>query len=124
MPRALRRVATFCAALLLAATGLVPAARADCQGVNLIDSLPEAERRALFDAADAVPYPRGNFWRATRGDDVLHLIGTYHLDDPRHTATMARITPLIDSAATVLVEGGPQEEAAMLAALSGPEDRH
>ena len=118
IPRALRRVAMFCAALLLAVTTGMSAARADCQGVNLIDSLPEAERRALFDAADAVPYPRGNFWRATRGEDVLHIIGTYHLDDPRHSATMARITPLIDSAATVLVEGGPEEEAAMLAALA------
>lgn len=118
MPRALRLVATFCAALLLAVTAGIPAARAECQGENLIDSLPEADRRALFDAADAVPYPRGNFWRATRGDATLHIIGTYHLDDPRHAATMARISPLIDAASTVLVEGGPKEEAAMMAALA------
>lgn len=118
MISARRLLPCLLAALIAVVTLAVPAARAECVGENLIDSLPEAERRALFDAADAVPYPRGNFWRATRGDAVLHIIGTYHLDDPRHAATMARITPLIDAAATVLVEGGPEEEAAMLAALA------
>lgn len=101
--------------LSLAATA---PARAECLGENLIDTMPEAERRALFDAADRVPHPRGNFWRATRGDQTLHLIGTYHLDDPRHAATMDRIAPLIDQSATVLVEAGPEEEAALMADLA------
>ncbi len=107
---------------ILLALGLTLAiaapARAECLGENLIDSMPEAERRALFDAADRVPHPRGNFWRATRGDQTIHLIGTYHLDDPRHAATMDRITPLIDQSATVLVEAGPEEEAALMADLA------
>lgn len=107
--------------ILLSALALglgLAAARAECRGENLIDAMPEAERRALFDAADRVPHPRGNLWRATRGDQTLHLIGTYHLDDPRHAATLDRIAPLIDAAATVLVEAGPEEEAALLADLA------
>lgn len=112
------RLSSVLLALALAFTVAVPAARAECLGRNLIDAMPEAERRALFDAADRVPYPRGNFWRATRGDQTIHLIGTYHLDDPRHAATMDRITPLIDSASTVLVEAGPDEEAALMADLA------
>jgi len=104
-------------ALALIATLLLPAlpalAETSCAGRNLIDALPEADLRRLRAEAAAVPYADGNFWRATRGTQVVHLIGTYHFDDPRHAATMARLTPLIAAAATVLVEAGPAEEAAL-----------
>jgi uncharacterized protein YbaP (TraB family) len=42
---------------------------------------------------------------------TVHLIGTYHLDDPRHDANIEHLRPLIDSASTLLLEGGPKEEA-------------
>ncbi len=83
---------------------------AQCEGENLMTQLPAAQMASLTDAANAVPYPSGNFWRATRDDQVLHIIGTYHLDDPRLPASMARLEPLIAGAATVLVEAGPDEE--------------
>lgn len=102
----------------LAALSLAAPARAACTGQNLIDALPDADRRALYAAADAVPFPRGTLWRATRDGQTVHLVGTYHLDDPRHAATLARITPLIDAATTVLVEAGPAEEAALKADLA------
>lgn len=105
-------------ALLTAALLLPAMARAECAGQNILDSLPDADRSALHAAADAVPNPRGLLWRATRGDSTVHLVGTYHLDDPRHAATMARITPLIDATTIVLVEAGPQEEAALMADLA------
>lgn len=94
------------------------AAVADCAGVNLLERMPEAERAALVAATDAVPYPRGLLWKATRGDAVVHIVGTYHLDDPRHAAIFDRITPLIESAETVLVEAGPAEEAALLGEMA------
>ena len=112
---------TLAAAILsvgLMAGGIAQAAETECQGVNLLDSMPEAERRALIAATDAVPYPRGHLWRATRGETVVHLVGTYHLDDPRHDETMARITPRLDAAETILVEAGPVEEAALMADLA------
>jgi uncharacterized protein YbaP (TraB family) len=114
-------LSTFAAAILsvgLIGGPMAQAAQAECQGVNLLDTMPEAERRALIAATDAVPYPRGHLWRATRGDSVVHLVGTYHLDDPRHDGTMARITPLLDAAETILVEAGPLEEAALMADLA------
>lgn len=92
--------------------------QARCEGRNLIETLPAETRAALRAAADAVPHSRGNLWRATRGDQVLHLIGTYHLDDPRHDAILARIEPLIDAASVVLVEAGPAEEAAFMDAFA------
>ena len=102
--------------ILAAVTLMVPldALRAECIGTNLIAALPAEARDALVAKASAEPYAQGNFWRATRGDQVLHLIGTYHADDPRHVATLAAITPLIQDATTLLVEAGPTEEKALM----------
>lgn len=91
---------------------------ARCEGSNLMEALPSSTRAALRAAADAAPFAQGNFWRATRGDQVLHLIGTYHLDDPRHGAIVARLAPVIDAASVVLVEAGPAEEAALQSSLA------
>ncbi len=87
---------------------------AECAGQNLFETMPPDELAVMEEAADAVPYPEGNFWRATRGDEVITLIGTYHFDDPRHDPTLAAITPFIQSAATVMVEAGPEEERKLL----------
>lgn len=101
---------------LLLAAGLTLAAplQAQCLGENLITALPPAEMAALRASTDSVPYPVGNFWQATRGTQTIHLIGTYHFDDPRHAATMAKLDPLIAQSVAVLVEAGPKEEAALL----------
>ena len=93
-------------------------AEAECAGRNLIAALPPAERAALQAAADAVPYAKGNLWHATKGPMHVTLIGTYHMDDPRHAATLAAITPDLTAAKALLVEAGPQEEAAMQADLA------
>jgi len=108
------RIALACLVAVLVAA---PASAA-CRGRNLINTLAAETQAGLRAAADAAPFARGNLWRATRGDQVLHLIGTFHLDDPRHDALMARLAPLIDGASTVLVEAGPEEEAALQAALA------
>lgn len=106
----------FCAlsALLLLA---LPAA-AECRGRNLLADLSPTEDRALEAAVAEQPHAEGNLWRATRGDSVLHLVGTYHLDDPRHDAAMATLRPLLDAATTLLVEAGPDEEQALRRAMA------
>lgn len=106
----MRSLMTTAIAMVMCAT----TALAECVGENLIDALPAADQSALRAAAAQVPYPDGNFWRATRDDAVVHLIGTYHFDDPRHADTMAALTPLINDAAVVLVEAGPDEESALM----------
>lgn len=107
----------FLGFLALAFVAGASVARAECSGVNLLETMPAEERRALLAAADAVPYPRGNLWRATRGEEEVLLVGTYHLDDPRHAAVMTRVAPMVEAAAVVLVEAGPEEEAALMADL-------
>lgn len=100
-----------CLAMWLAAAP----AQALCSGQDLIAALPGPERAALDQRSAARPYARGNLWRATRGDQVIVLAGTYHLPDPRHDALLARLRPVLDSTATLLVEAGPEEEARLKA---------
>lgn len=71
-------------------------------------------RAEIQAAADAVPFSKGNFWRATRGEEVITIAGTYHFDDPRHAPSVAALTPYITAASTVLVEAGPEEEKALM----------
>ena len=101
--------------IVLALTSLffIHSAQAQCVGENLIAKLPDADRTALYTAAHAAPFASGNLWRATKGDQIIHLTGTYHLDDPRHVALMTTLTPLLAQSKTLLVEAGPKEEAAL-----------
>jgi hypothetical protein len=87
---------------------------AQCAGENLFDELPPDQLAEIEAATNAVPFPAGNFWRATRGDEVITIAGTYHFDDPRHFPNLEALTPHITAATTVLVEAGPKEEKAML----------
>lgn len=110
----MKRLLALLSTLLWLATPL----HAQCVGKNLITAL-SPEDRAVLDALTAQsPHPVGNYWRATKGDQSITLIGSYHFDDPRHAATMAALTPIIAAAKTVLVEAGPDEEAALKASLA------
>lgn len=100
------------------ALSLAPMAGATCTGRNQIDLLPPGVRGDLTQRVEAAPFARGNFWRATRGNQIITLIGTYHLDDPRFDTLMEQIGPLVDTSDTVLVEAGPVEEAELQKSLA------
>jgi uncharacterized protein len=89
-----------------------------CRGQDLIAALPAAERDAMRAAADAAPFARGNYWRATKDGQEVSLVGTYHLDDPRHEGLMRAIGPALDRASVLLVEAGSKEEAELMALLA------
>jgi uncharacterized protein len=101
-----------------AITAFCQTAFAQCQGQNLLDTLPGDTRAALQARVDAAPYAQGNFWQATKGDQQVTIIGTYHLGDPRHAETMQVIGPIIETATTLLVEAGPEEEAQLIAQMA------
>jgi uncharacterized protein YbaP (TraB family) len=88
-----------------------------CAGRDLVAELSAAELAGLRAAADAVPYPQGNHWRATKDGQEITILGTYHLADPRHAATLDRALPALAAAARLLVEGGPEQEAQLAAAM-------
>lgn len=106
-------LACFTAALISSAPS-----HAQCTGTDLLAQLPAETRSALRAAAHAQPYPDGILWQARKDDRVIHLVGTMHFADPRHTATMDRIRPLIDRAATVFLELGDGDEARLNAHLA------
>ncbi|MBY6159962.1 TraB/GumN family protein [Mameliella alba] len=91
--------------------------RAACDGRDLMDTLTPTEQ-AEFDARLAkTAFPSGNHWRATRGQEVLHLVGTVHLDDPRLDGPVERLAPLIRGADMLLLEMDADEKAALEQAL-------
>ncbi|MFM7444685.1 MAG: TraB/GumN family protein, partial [Tabrizicola sp.] len=100
--------------MLLPLALMAEPALAGCFGLNMLDTMPLPERQAIETAAHAVPYPSGNFWTATKGEGKLTIIGTYHLNDDRHTAIVEAMAPAVEAAAALLVEGGPEEQKAML----------
>ena len=110
MTRLLARLPVLAAALCLLTSPLA----AECAGQNLFSQMPAEKLARIEAAADAVPFPRGNIWRATRGDQVITLTGTYHFDDPRHAPNLEALTPAIAAASMVLVEAGPDEEKALM----------
>lgn len=106
---------TLSALVFSAASGLTALpAFAECVGQNLFDQMPAEERAAIEAKTKAQPFSHGNFWQATRDGQQITLVGTYHLDDPRHSETMAHLAPLVDAADLLLVEAGPEEEKALM----------
>ena len=101
-------VSTFCAGASV---------QAACTGQDLFAALPEARQEALREAAHAAPHAQGLLFRATRGDEVVTLLGTYHLPDPRHEPLLAEVRPALDTASALLVEAGPAEEEALQAEM-------
>lgn len=107
------RLLTCLFALVLGVTVSGPL-HASCTGQNLFSTMDATRNAEITASADALPFATGNFWRATRGNEVITIAGTYHFDDPRHAPNIAALTPLITSASTVLVEAGPEEEKALM----------
>lgn len=96
----------------------VAAAAQDCVGRNLIDDLPAETLAALNEAVTSTPNHHGVLWQATKGQQRLTIVGTYHFQDPRHDATMQRLEPALSDAAMLMVEAGPKEEARLAEALA------
>ncbi|THH36990.1 TraB/GumN family protein [Aliishimia ponticola] len=99
----------LCSALAFSLLPLV--ANAACEGVDDRTRLTSDEAAELARRLSDIPYPEGNYWTATRGDKVLHLVGTVHIADPRLDAVMERLKPVLDRADLLMVEMTAEEEA-------------
>lgn len=104
--------------LCLLAVPLALPAHAACNGTNLLTQMAPQDRTRLEQAAALQPFAQGNLFRATRGDQQITLVGTYHLGDPRHDQMLERVAPHLDTATTLLVEAGPEQEAELMAAVA------
>lgn len=99
------------------------AAHAACVGVNMIEELPPADRAEISAIAEADQFGAGNMWRATRGDDVVHLIGTIHLFDGRNRHVVNGLTPVLSEADLVMLELNREGMTAIQAAPTQDPDR-
>ncbi|MTH79364.1 TraB/GumN family protein [Paracoccus aestuariivivens] len=112
------RLRQFITGLAIALGFGLPAQGQECVGRNLFNDLSPARMAELRASTRNVPFHRGLFWQATKDQKKITLIGTYHFNDPRHDATMARFGPTIDAADVLLVEAGPTEEKRLAEAMA------
>jgi uncharacterized protein YbaP (TraB family) len=93
---------------------LMPASLwASCGGIDMRTQLDGAQRAEIAARLDGVPFTNGNHWTATKGDRVIHVIGTMHIDDPRMVALTERLAPVVRSADFLLVEATKEDQAAL-----------
>jgi uncharacterized protein len=116
MPGLFRRAVLFAFALILPLAAA--AAESACAGRDLMSDLPPAERATLDAAVAAAPYPQGNHWRAVKDDSRITVIGTFHLYDPRMSASLDRLAPDIRAADAVWLEATDREFAQLQKALA------
>ena len=83
-------------------------AHAQCVGENLIEQLTSDQRAELQRRIDASPFPEGNIWRAQRGDQILHVVGTMHLGNDRFDPLIERVRPIVMAADHIFLESSRQ----------------
>jgi len=77
----------------------LPAATfAACEGRDLRQDLSPERQAELQQSLSDMPFTEGNHWIATKGDTVLHLVGTMHTNDPRMDQVVERLAPTLSQA--------------------------
>ncbi|MCV2866434.1 TraB/GumN family protein [Albidovulum sediminicola] len=101
---------TFRLAFALAAF-LSPAALwAQCAGQDLLAAMPADDFAALEAGSEANPYATGNRYVATKGDSIIHFVGTLHVHDPRMDAPLERLRTVIAHSDAIYVEATEAEQ--------------
>ncbi|MEM9425227.1 MAG: TraB/GumN family protein [Pseudomonadota bacterium] len=96
--------------LALALFPLVAQAQS-CGTRDLIAEL-DAGAQAELDALVALhPFAEGNTYRATKPDSTVTVVGTLHLPDPRHAATVDAVRPAVENADLLILEASSEAQA-------------
>ncbi|MFW2541307.1 TraB/GumN family protein [Primorskyibacter sp. 2E107] len=97
----------------LIALALATPLHAACEGQDLRATMTAEQSDRLAARLDGRPYPVGNHWLAEKAGERLHLIGTVHINDPRLSGPVARLRPLVEEAALLLLELPERDRAKM-----------
>ncbi|MEM9910846.1 MAG: TraB/GumN family protein [Pseudomonadota bacterium] len=107
------RITIALAATLVCFFPFASTAQDACPGTDLIAALPDDKKNALIDQADEIAFGKGLLWRATRGETVIDLFGTYHFRHQETQTHLERLKPLIELADTVFLEISNDDQSAM-----------
>lgn len=106
------------AALVL--TGGASAALAQgCRGTDQRAQIAPAFHAEVATKLARAPFAEGVFWTATRGQRRVHVIGTFHLNDPRFDIWLPAFLPLLERADILLVESTLEDQARLQKELTG-----
>ncbi|WP_322890751.1 MULTISPECIES: TraB/GumN family protein [unclassified Yoonia] len=108
----LRRVLAATALLLTAGH-----ATAQCVGTSYFDLLSDDQRVQLDAATADMPYAEGLIWDATRDGQVITVVGTMHIYDPRLEPIFEMVADDVMAADVVLLEATPDDQRALEAML-------
>lgn len=104
----------FRAALAVFFLGLPALAAAQTCGTRDLTRELTAEERVRLDALVAPhAYARGNLFRATKPGSTVTVIGTLHIPDPRHAATIDRVRDSVAEADLVILEATSETQGAL-----------
>jgi uncharacterized protein YbaP (TraB family) len=105
------RLATLFRAACLAVLPLP--ALALCDGPDFISQMAADDRAALYKEAGEVSFAQGLYYSANRDGRILHIMGTMHLPDPRHTRMLALAAPQLATSGLLLVEATAADQIEM-----------
>ena len=95
---------------------------AQCQGDDIFSSLSEEAHADLQNRVAATEYGQGLYWRVEKDGQVMNILGTMHLHDPRHGALVDRVAHQLDTADLVLVEATLQDQVDMQVYMANNPD--
>jgi len=84
-----------------------------CAGTDLIAGLEEADRADLETRAQNTAFPKGIFWRASKGNSTITLFGTYHFQHAQTEAHLEFLKPYIDAADAIYLESSIADQKQM-----------
>ncbi len=91
--------------LTLSLLALTPdTAAALCKGKDLRKSLSAQDRARFAQQAAKVPFHEGIIWQASKGDQVIHVVGTHHAGDNRHRKVVADASRFLKKADLLMLE--------------------
>ncbi|MBQ2261706.1 MAG: TraB/GumN family protein [Loktanella sp.] len=97
-------------------------AAAQCVGTSYMDLISDDQRAELDQATAALPYAEGLIWDATRDGQVITVVGTMHIFDPRLVPIYDLIVRDVTAADLVLLEATPDDQRALEAMLAEQPD--
>ena len=83
----------------------------NCGTVDLIAEVTPEERARLDELIAPHPYPNGNLFLATKGEDTALIVGTLHIPDPRLEPIIDTARPYIEDADLLILEATAEDEA-------------